>query len=135
MSIFIMRDLQCGLEEKINASSLKEACGYAEDWLRDGDYTNSSTIYIRAEVWEEGKPDIRETVQVRIDPSEPRCHELFSQHDWHRDEERTSFLGIAENCRYCEWQKITDTWGTNSATGESGVTIVTYREHEYGSRS
>lgn len=140
---------QVGIE--VEADDWREARNEARDWARGGDWNfqpGDESIWVKVAITpldDDGEEleDDAEEISVQVDPPEPEC----PSGDDHRWESPYELLGglkenpgvqghgggvvICEVCVRCGCQKTTDTWAQNMATGEQGLTSVSYQEDAY----
>jgi hypothetical protein len=119
-------------EIEIAAETAGEA---AREYLSGGDWGEpSETSWVHVWVWRTGVDadgDIvdveRESHRIAIEPSEPDCTR-DDGHDWIDGEPRGSGGGVyyRDTCRHCRCVRLTDTWAQDRATGEQGLTSVSY---------
>jgi hypothetical protein len=139
---YVLREEQ-GVEMEIDADTPEEAEEQAHEWAREGDYnfeSGDSTIWARTWITPEDDPDDEWDVTTSIDPPEPECPS-GGGHRWESPHELLGGLKenpgvrgkgggvvINEVCVRCGCERTTDTWAQNMATGEQGLTSVSYQE-------
>jgi hypothetical protein len=146
---FILRSE--GVNEAIEAKSMKAARKAAHEWQRKGDWdTLNGTIWVETyvipvdedgnEQWSE-----HERITTQIDPEAPRCVDgACDSHDWQSPHEVVG--GLRENpgvwgkggglvfqevCMRCGCGRTTDTWAQRRDNGEQGLTSVSYEARKY----
>lgn len=143
-----------GCSERFEADADAEALDYARWWLETGDWDRSETLFLDARVRRidveidddshaiETEVDIG-SVQVTLQPEEPRCVDRDASHDWQSPHEIVGGLEenpgvhghgggviIHEVCMRCGCGKTTDTWAQDSC-GRQGLTSVSYEPDQY----
>lgn len=139
MPRYRVQDERCG--EDFDAADDDAALEYGEEWLRDGDWDRSQTIWLSAEVVQlkaDGEyADTLGSVYVTLMPDVPACTE--EAHLWCAPYSLLGGLkdnpgvwgnggGIRskEVCQHCGRYRLTDTWATNPCDGTQGHTSVEY---------
>lgn len=106
----------------------------AEEYYRDGDYSCDDEGYrVRVRTWQEdGNGDVigdsEEWHDYDVEPTEPDC-KRGHEHNWQQEGDVWGKGGgviVNEVCAHCGCRKQTDTWATDPATGEQGMTAVSY---------
>lgn len=103
--------------------------GWESSWMPDGRdlWIERATPNLRPLVETECVDE--ETVRIEITPQEPEC-ESDGQHDWCEDDDGVRGHGggviIRDTCSRCGLHRRTDTWATDTSTGEQGLTSVRY---------
>lgn len=111
-----------GTELDIEADSAREA---AREYVDSGDFEpRERTCWIRVRVESADDSDL---VKVAIHPIEPSC-EAGHAHAWLDGEPSGSGGGLLyiDVCRRCGVKKSTDTWASDPADGQQGLTQVAY---------
>ena len=139
MAKYRVQDEQCG--DDFDAADDDAALEYGEEWLREGDWDRSETLFLEAEVVQlKDDGDFKDTlgyVRVVLPPEEPKCS--GGSHAWCAPyellggmEENPGVFGhgggvrIKEVCKRCGTGRLTDTWATNPCDGTQGHETVEY---------
>lgn len=126
MSEYRLRD-QDGCE-LIEADDLAEARETAIEWVLGGEWDpRASTYWVTVWIEEASSGEVVDSVKVPIEPPEPVCSEAGG-HDWAEAGVQGHGGGVRsfDECRHCACRRITNTWATDPATGEQGLTSVGY---------
>lgn len=124
---------ESGYTEDFTAASDTEAEATARTMLATGSWGQENivaTLRVHAEVGAVDKDtdEVSDWMQVIHDfqPSAPTC---TTEHEWDEVSVYGSGGGvkITEKCSHCDYEKVRNTWDTDSATGTVMETI-TYRE-------
>lgn len=134
-----------GVVEKLDAEDLDEAKEAAEEWVREGSWSRTETLFLHACVVEidNNGDETSHPVTVTLDPIEPSCAE-GREHDWQAPfsivggiKEAPGTWGhgggvtMQEVCVKCGCGRLIDTWAQDPETGEQGLRSVTYEEDKY----
>lgn len=136
-----------GHDYPLKSSNMEEALKEGHEMARNGDYQPEDHTfwlenYVVAITEEDGEEieDERIRLVTAIHPEEPECSE--EEHDWQSPHHIVG--GLKENpgvyghgggviqtevCMHCNRLRKTDTWAQNPATGEQGLTSVTYMDN------
>lgn len=117
----------------------------AQNYMDDASYPAEETktywVSITVTEGDEGASDEADEDYhlIAIDPDEPECDE--HEHDWTSPHDIVGGLKenpgvwghgggvvITEVCSHCGCQRSTDTWAQDRATGEQGLTSVSYSD-------
>jgi hypothetical protein len=113
-----------GTDLDIEADSAREA---AEEYVSSGDFEpRERTCWIRVRCESADDSDL---IKVAIEPIEPKC-EAGHAHAWRDGEPSGSGGGrlYIDTCRRCGVRRSTDTWASDPADGEQGLTQLAYLE-------
>lgn len=140
---FIVRDEY--VSQQLEAETMEEAVEQGKEWLSDGDWDRSTTLFLEAWVIEQddhgGEID-REYIKAVLPAEEPDC--VDGSHDWQSPWEILGGLRenpgvwsngggvrITEVCMRCGCGKHTDTWAQNPNNGQQGYRTVEYHPREF----
>jgi hypothetical protein len=137
MAKYRVQDSHCG--DNFDAADDDAALEYGKQWLRDGDWDRSETLWLDATVFRIDGDDEERVggIWVILPPAEPKC--WAAAHAWCQPyelvggmKENPGVFGhgggvrITEVCKHCGTRRLTDTWATNPGNGTQGHETVEY---------
>ncbi len=139
-----------GESKEIEAADIATAKIEAENWMRGCEWdTADGTTWVSVHIIDlgavpegEDEWDYRETLDLSIEPDEPKCTE--TEHYWQSPiemvggtKENPGVWGhgggvvIHEVCLHCGCERLKNTWAQDRETGKQGLESVTYHRGKY----